>query len=76
MSLVAIHILTWEPETAVYKPNRIPLDLFLEQTRSILHTLAHHAQEIERIFRVKFHNSAGTMPRDSRFLALLYHKVR
>lgn len=60
--------------TTVYKPNRIPLDLFLEQTRSILHTLAHHAQEIERIFRVKFHNSAGTMPRDSRFLALLYHK--
>ncbi|KAL1874768.1 hypothetical protein VTK73DRAFT_187 [Phialemonium thermophilum] len=60
--------------TSVYKPNQTPLDQFLDQTRSVLHTLAHHALEIERIFRVKFQNSVGTMPRDGRFLALLYHK--
>ena len=33
-------------EIALYKPEKTPLDQFLEQTRAILHTLAHHAQEI------------------------------
>jgi proline utilization trans-activator len=62
--------------TAVYKPGVTELAVFLEQTRSILHTLAHHAQEIERIIGVKVQKSAGTMPRDTRLLTLLYHQVR
>lgn len=58
---------------AVYKPHIIPLGTFLEQTRSILHTLAHHAQEIEKIIRL-LQNSVGTMPRDTRHLTLMYHQ--
>ncbi|KAI9147101.1 Proline utilization trans-activator [Paramyrothecium foliicola] len=48
---------------------------FLEQTRSILHTLVHHAQEIERIIHLKLQNSVGTMPRGTRYLTMLYHQV-
>ncbi|KAI1453549.1 fungal-specific transcription factor domain-containing protein [Annulohypoxylon moriforme] len=59
--------------TTVYKPNIIPLATFLEQTRSILHTLAHHAQEIEKIISL-LQNSIGTMPRDMRHLTLMYHQ--
>lgn len=61
---------------AVYLPARTPLTSFLEQTRSILHTLAHHAQEIERIIRLKFDNSPGAMPRETHYLTMLYHQVR
>ncbi|KAJ6442455.1 C6 transcription factor [Purpureocillium lavendulum] len=60
--------------TTVYKPSVTELATFLDQTRSILHTLAHHAQDIERIISTKFHKSAGTMPRDTRLLTLLYHQ--
>ncbi|KAH6976653.1 C6 transcription factor [Ilyonectria destructans] len=60
--------------TTVYKPGVTKLATFLEQTRSILHTLAHHAQDIERIISTKFQNFAGTMPRDTRLLTLLYHQ--
>lgn len=49
---------------------------FLEQTRSILHTLAHHAQDIERIVSQKFQNIVGTMSHDTRHIMLLYHQVR
>ncbi|KAI1088767.1 hypothetical protein F5B19DRAFT_470128 [Rostrohypoxylon terebratum] len=59
--------------TTVYKPHIIPLGTFLEQTRSILHTLAHHAQELEKIIRL-LQNSVGTMPRDTRHLTLMYHQ--
>ncbi|EFY98027.2 Zn(II)2Cys6 transcription factor [Metarhizium robertsii ARSEF 23] len=60
--------------TTVYLPARTPLTSFLEQTRSILHTLAHHAQEIERIIRLKFDNSPGAMPRETHYLTMLYHQ--
>ncbi|CAK7221442.1 hypothetical protein SBRCBS47491_004527 [Sporothrix bragantina] len=60
--------------TTVYKPNFMELAAFLEQTRSILHTLAHHAQDIERIVGIKFQESAGSMPRDTQLLTLLYHQ--
>ncbi|KAI1394410.1 fungal-specific transcription factor domain-containing protein [Hypoxylon trugodes] len=59
--------------TTVYKPKITPLATFLEQTRSILHTLAHQAQEIERIVCL-MQNSVGTMPRDTRHLTLMYHQ--
>ncbi|KAF5020812.1 hypothetical protein F66182_7151 [Fusarium sp. NRRL 66182] len=51
-----------------------PLGPFLEQTKAILHTLAHHAQEIERIISIKFQNSVDTMPRGTRYITLLYHQ--
>ncbi|KAM5360787.1 hypothetical protein ACJZ2D_013533 [Fusarium nematophilum] len=60
--------------TTVYKPEKTPLGVFLEQTRSILHTLAHHAQEIERIIFLKFKDTVDTMPRGTRYITLLYHQ--
>ncbi|KAL6409928.1 hypothetical protein AUP68_06334 [Ilyonectria robusta] len=60
--------------TTVYKPEKTPLSVFLEQTRSILQTLAHHAQEIERIISFKFQTSVDTMPRGTRYITLLYHQ--
>ncbi|KAF4978258.1 hypothetical protein FZEAL_5364 [Fusarium zealandicum] len=60
--------------TTLYKPDKTPLGAFLEQTRSILHTLAHHAQEIERIIGLKFQNLVDTMPRGTRYITLLYHQ--
>ncbi|RKL22652.1 hypothetical protein BFJ70_g13129 [Fusarium oxysporum] len=60
--------------SALYKPEKTPLDQFLEQTKSILHTLAHHAQEIERIISLKFRNSVDTMPRGTKYITLLYHQ--
>ncbi|KAL0935937.1 uncharacterized protein CTRU02_208152 [Colletotrichum truncatum] len=58
----------------VYKSEKKPLWEFLEATRSIVHTLAGHAQEIERITRVKFQNSVDTMPKGTRDITLLYHQ--
>ncbi|KAI1068495.1 hypothetical protein LB507_004286, partial [Fusarium sp. FIESC RH6] len=60
--------------TTLYKPEKTPLDQFLEQTRAILHTLAHHAQEIEKIISMKFQNSVDTMPRGTKYITLLYHQ--
>lgn len=61
---------------AVYKSEKTPLGKFLEETKSILHTLAGHAQEIEKITRVKFQNSVDTMPKGTRDITLLYHQVQ
>ncbi|KAF4856327.1 hypothetical protein CGCSCA4_v000750 [Colletotrichum siamense] len=58
----------------VYKSEKTPLGKFLEETKSILHTLAGHAQEIEKITRVKFQNSVDTMPKGTRDITLLYHQ--
>ncbi|KAJ4309921.1 hypothetical protein N0V84_011245 [Fusarium piperis] len=60
--------------TTLYKPEKTPLVTFLEQTRAILHTLAHHAQEIKKIITLKFQNSIDTMPRGTRYITLLYHQ--
>ncbi|KAF6830286.1 hypothetical protein CPLU01_07461 [Colletotrichum plurivorum] len=58
----------------VYKSERTLLGEFLEETRNILHTLAGHAQEIERITRVKLQTSVDTMSRGTRDITLLYHQ--
>ncbi|KAH9238184.1 hypothetical protein K456DRAFT_1747775 [Colletotrichum gloeosporioides 23] len=58
----------------VYKSEKTPLGKFLEETKSILHTLAGHAQKIEKITRVKFQNSVDTMPKGTRDITLLYHQ--
>ncbi|KAM0230419.1 hypothetical protein ACHAPO_009183 [Fusarium lateritium] len=60
--------------TTLYKPEKTPLGQFLEQTKAILHTLAHHAQEIEKIISMKFRNSVDTMPRGTKYITLLYHQ--
>ncbi|KAJ4016255.1 hypothetical protein NW766_004447 [Fusarium irregulare] len=48
--------------------------ILTKQTRAILHTLAHHAQEIEKIISMKFQNSVDTMPRGTKYITLLYHQ--
>ncbi|BCR89890.1 Zn(II)2Cys6 transcription factor [Aspergillus chevalieri] len=58
----------------IYKTERTQLGIFLEQTRSILHTMAGHAQEIEKIIHLKFQNSVDTMPRGTRHITLSYHQ--
>lgn len=60
---------------AIYKTERTQLGTFLEQTRSILHTMAGHAQDIEKIIRLKFQNSLDTMPKGTRHITLSYHQV-
>lgn len=63
-------------QSAIYKTERTQLGTFLEQTRSILHTMAGYAQEIEKIIQLKFPNSMDTMPRGTRHITLSYHQVR
>ncbi|KAE8420420.1 hypothetical protein BDV36DRAFT_281516 [Aspergillus pseudocaelatus] len=58
----------------VYKTEKTQLGAFLEMTRSILHTLAGHAQEVEKIIHVRFSNSVDTMPKGTRHITLLYHQ--
>ncbi|WQF77306.1 hypothetical protein CDEST_02320 [Colletotrichum destructivum] len=60
--------------TTVYKSEKTPLGEFLGATKSILHTLAGHAQEIQRITRSKSQNSVDTMPKGTRGVTLLYHQ--
>ncbi|KAK1625408.1 hypothetical protein BDP81DRAFT_463935 [Colletotrichum phormii] len=60
--------------TTIYRSEKTPLGEFLTSTKSILHTLAGHAQEIERITRFKFQNSVDTMPKGTRSITLLYHQ--
>lgn len=59
----------------MYKTEKTQLRAFLEMTRSILHTLAGHAQEVEKIIHVRFSNSVDTMPEGTRHITLLYHQV-
>lgn len=59
----------------MYKTERTQLGAFLEMTRSILHTLADHAQEVEKIIHVRFSNFVDTMPKGTRHVTLLYHQV-
>lgn len=59
---------------AVYKPTKTSLATYLEQTRSTLQSLAHHAQEIEKIICLKFQDSVDTMPKGTRHITLLYHQ--
>ncbi|KAK2616747.1 hypothetical protein QQS21_000359 [Conoideocrella luteorostrata] len=58
----------------VYKPTKTPMGMFLEQTKSIIQTLAHHARDIERIVRHNFENSPGAVPRELHYLTMLYHQ--
>ncbi|KAE8355439.1 Zn(II)2Cys6 transcription factor [Aspergillus coremiiformis] len=60
--------------TSIYKTEKTQLGTFLEKTRSILHTMAGHAQEIEHIIHLKFQHSVDTMPQGTRHITLLYHQ--
>ncbi|RMJ22234.1 putative transcription factor [Aspergillus sp. HF37] len=60
--------------TSIYKTEKTELGPFLQKTRSILQTLAGHAQTIENIIHTKFQNSVDTMPRGTRHITLLYHQ--
>ncbi|KAL1634393.1 hypothetical protein SLS56_002403 [Neofusicoccum ribis] len=60
--------------TTIYKTEKTQLSVFLERTRSILHVMAGHAQEIENIFHDKFRNSVEAMPPGIRHITLLYHQ--
>ncbi|BCS23122.1 uncharacterized protein APUU_31347S [Aspergillus puulaauensis] len=60
--------------SSIYKGDETQLGTFLETTRSILHVLAGHAREIERIIHLKFQNSVDTMPKGTRYITLLYHQ--
>ncbi|OGM47217.1 Zn(II)2Cys6 transcription factor [Aspergillus bombycis] len=60
--------------TSIYKNEKTQLGTFLETTRSILHTMAGHAQEIENIIHMKVQNSVDTMPKGTRHITLLYHQ--
>ncbi|KAL4907807.1 hypothetical protein BDW74DRAFT_189219 [Aspergillus multicolor] len=60
--------------SSIYKGTETQLGTFLETTRSILHVLAGHAREIERIIQLKFQNSVDTMPKGTRHITLLYHQ--
>jgi hypothetical protein len=61
--------------SAVYKTERTQLNVFLDTTKSILQTLAGHAQEVEKIIHATFRNSVDSMPRGTRHITLLYHHV-
>ncbi|KAL1852220.1 hypothetical protein Plec18167_006034 [Paecilomyces lecythidis] len=60
--------------TSVYKTEKTPLGTFLEKTKSILQTMAGHAQEIESIIHSKSQQSVETMPKGTRYISLLYHE--
>lgn len=60
---------------AVYKSEKTQLGAFLETTRSILHTLAGYAEEVEKIIHAKFRNSVDRTPNGTRHITLLYHQV-
>lgn len=60
---------------AIYKSERTQLNHFLESTRSVLHDLAGHAQEIEGIIQVNIQASVQAMSRGTRHVILLYHQV-
>lgn len=59
----------------IYRTEKTQLGVFLEMTRSILHTMAGHAQEIESIINLKSQNAVDTMPKGTRHVTLLYHQV-
>ncbi|KAF9886452.1 hypothetical protein FE257_011484 [Aspergillus nanangensis] len=60
--------------TSIYKTEETHLGTFLDKTRTILHTLAGHAQEIEGIIYTKFQNAVDTMPKGTQHVTLLYHQ--
>ncbi|KAE8420921.1 Zn(II)2Cys6 transcription factor [Aspergillus pseudocaelatus] len=60
--------------TSIYKNEKTQLGTFLESTRSILHTMAGHAQEIESIIHMQVQSSVDTMPKGTRHITLLYHQ--
>lgn len=60
--------------TTVYRTQKTHLATFLDKTRSILHTMAGHAREIETIIYLKFQNSVDTVPKGTRHVTLLYHQ--
>ncbi|GAB1210333.1 hypothetical protein APSETT445_009124 [Aspergillus pseudonomiae] len=76
MALMPDHASLWKDSllATIYKNEKTQLGTFLETTRSILHTMAGHAQEIESIIHMKNENSVDTMPKGTRHITLLYHQ--
>ncbi|RAK81572.1 Zn(II)2Cys6 transcription factor [Aspergillus fijiensis CBS 313.89] len=60
--------------STVYNAERTQLHVFLDTTKSILQTLAGHAQEMEEIIQIRLRNSLDTMPRGTQHITLLYHQ--
>ncbi|OJJ33588.1 hypothetical protein ASPWEDRAFT_115897 [Aspergillus wentii DTO 134E9] len=58
----------------VYKSEKTQLGVFLDTTRSILHSLAGHAEEVERMVHSRFRNSVDRTPNGTRHITLLYHQ--
>lgn len=67
-SLTCLHI-------AIYKTEKTQLGRFLEITRNILHAMAKHAEEIEKMMQISFQSSMDNVPQEMRHLILLYHQV-
>ncbi|KAE8152978.1 Zn(II)2Cys6 transcription factor [Aspergillus avenaceus] len=59
---------------SIYRTEKTQLGTFLEKTRSILHRMAGHAQEIERLTNVNAQNSIHSMPKGTRHVTLMYHQ--
>ena len=60
---------------ALYKVEKNTNTSFLEQTKSILNSLASLARELEEIIESKFKNSIDNLSRGGLQLTLLYHRV-
>ncbi|KAI5460366.1 Zn(II)2Cys6 transcription factor [Mariannaea sp. PMI_226] len=60
--------------SSIYKTEKTQLGTFLEMTRSILQTMAGHAQEIESIINRTSRNAVDIMPKGTRHVSLLYHQ--
>ncbi|KAH7054394.1 Zn(II)2Cys6 transcription factor [Macrophomina phaseolina] len=60
--------------TTIYKTEKTRLSVFLERTRTVLHAMAGHAQEIESIFHERFRDSVEALPPPIRHITLLYHQ--
>ncbi|RAQ42956.1 hypothetical protein AFGD_010840 [Aspergillus flavus] len=60
--------------STIYKTEKTQLGRFLEITRNILHAMAKHAEEIEKMMQISFQSSMDNVPQEMRHLILLYHQ--
>ncbi|KAB8248430.1 hypothetical protein BDV35DRAFT_403587 [Aspergillus flavus] len=60
--------------SSIYKTEETQLGIFLEQTRSVLHTMAGLAQEIESAVSIQLQKPLHRVPRETRLIMLIYHQ--
>ncbi|KAE8316587.1 fungal-specific transcription factor domain-containing protein [Aspergillus transmontanensis] len=60
--------------STIYKTEKTQLGRFLEITRNILHAMAKHAEEIEKMMQISFQSSMDNVPQEMRHIILLYHQ--